>query len=270
MSRRKTDAEFRNELIKKNPNLEPLEPYINSKTKIHSRCKKCNSIVFATPYHMLVDAICCPECVKIYKSEKTRKEEGQFRKEFKEKHPNLTVLDSYVNNRTKVTVLCEDCLHIWKATPHHLLDSNSGCPVCVKYSMEKPVREILDKKNVAYKYNAPLDGSYYNGSSRPLFLDFLIETEKDCLVIETDGKQHFIHVKDKEPLSEIQARDRHKDKLLKEMGLILIRVTSSPNKKWGFKNHITLKELFDLIERGVDSETGELNFELFRKYDFNR
>lgn len=115
-----------------------------------------------------------------------------------------------------------------------------------------------------------MDGCNYNDSKFPLRPDFRIETIKGNLCIEADGIQHFVPIYGEETLKIQQNKDRYKDKILKEKGYILIRVTSSPTKEWGFKNHITLKELLDLIEIGIDFKTGEIDFELFKQYDFNR
>ena len=166
---------------------------------------------------------------------------------------------------------CNVCGNIWRTKVSDLLYvKRVGCPLCVKKSMEKPVIDALKNKKINFKHNVALEGSNYNGSSHPLRVDFIIETDKGKLAIETDGVQHFTSIYGEDELKYIQEHDRHKDKILKEKGYILIRVTSSPTKEWGFKNHITLKELLDLIEIGIDSKTGEINFELFRKYDFNR
>lgn len=266
---RRTDEEFKKELAEINPNIETLDAFIKVIQKIRAKCKICGNIWSVVPYSLL-NGEGCPECAKKNKAKKLAKTDEQFRKEVYDKNPNIDPLETYINDRTKIKVKCKECSNEWYAYPTHLI-RGVGCPVCTKYSMEKPVVKALKKKGIDYLYNTSLKGCNYNGSPKELTVDFIIETPKGKLAIETDGKQHFKEWHHgKKQLKYIQEKDRYKDKYLKEHGYILIRVTSSPTKEWGFKNHITLKELLDLIEIGIDSETKEVNFDLFRQYDFNR
>ena len=175
---------------------------------------------------------------------------------------------TYIGTHTKCKFICKKHGEFW-AFPFNII-RGVGCPFCSKESMETPVLEALNKKGINPLYNTALEGSNYKGSTKPLYVDFIIETDKGKLAIETDGITHFLPKHGEEELKYQQEKDRHKDKILKERGYILIRVTSSPTKEWGFKNHITLKELLHLIEIGIDSETKEIDFDLFWKYDFNR
>lgn len=266
---RRTDEEFKKELFEKNPNIEPLDIFTKVMEKIRVKCKICKHVWSVVTYSLL-QGCGCPECAKKTKSKKLAKTNEEFKEELAEKNPNIELLETYINDRTKIQVKCKECLHEWGAYPTHLL-RGTGCPICTIYSMEKPILKALKKKGIIPLHNYPLEESNYNGSKFPLRVDFIIETPKGKLAIEADGKQHFKEWHTgKKNLKHIQEKDRYKDKILKERGYILIRVTSSPTKEWGFKNHITMRELFELIERGINSETGEIDFELFRQYDFNR
>lgn len=52
-----------------------------------------------------------------------------FIKIMSKKRPDTDVLGKYINMKTKITVKCKICGHIWDATPNSLLHS-SNCPIC--------------------------------------------------------------------------------------------------------------------------------------------
>ena len=268
--KRKTDAEYRMQLKETHPDIEALTFYTGALNKIKFR-HSCGYTWWARADSILRLKFGCPKCAtktihdlkKMTLDELIRRIKILF-------NDTIEYVTGFVNYRTKCLFRCKKCQHEWWTTPSTILRT-LGCPVCLKKSLEKPVLEILKKKGIKYSHNISLEGSNYKGSKIPLRIDFIIETSKGKLAIETDGVHHFNPFYGKEDTLKLQQEhDRYKDKLLKEKGYILIRVTSSPTKEWGFKNHIILAELLHLIEIGIDSETGEINFELFRKYDFNR
>ena len=53
-----------------------------------------------------------------------------FLREMKEKHPNIKVLGTYKNNKTKVKCKCLIDNNIWETTPNKLLYANHGCHLC--------------------------------------------------------------------------------------------------------------------------------------------
>lgn len=259
----KTDEHFKQELFEVNPNIETLEIYRNSSTKIKVKCKNCNNVWEAYPHHLL-QGHGCAQCACNMK-----KTDDQFKKELFDKNPNIDAIDFYINSATNIRFKCKICEHVWITTPSHILNSGSGCPMCAKKSLEKPILEAFKKKRIVPLHDVALKGSNYNGSRMPLRVDFIIETPKGKLAIEADGRQHFTPIYGEDELKYQQEKDRHKDKYLKEHEYILIRVTSSPTKEWGFKNHITLAELLHLIEIGID-RNGNVNFDIFKPFDFNR
>lgn len=177
-------------------------------------------------------------------------------------------VSGYVNTQTRCWWKCKVCGRVFFVKPNNLLNGH-GCLNCIKKSLEKPILEALRKKGIESLHDVSLEGSNYNGSRMPLRVDFIIETPKGKLAIEADGSQHFLPVYGEEELKYQQEKDRYKDKYLKERGYILIRVTSSPIKKWGFENHITLDKLLNLIKICID-ENGNVNLDVFIPYDFNR
>lgn len=332
---KRTDDDFKRELLEKNPNIIPLEPYTNSKAYIKVRCKICGHVWKARANHLL-EGSGCPECAKKAKtgslelflsrleaiwgdlikyvssfekmsakckvqcsicgyiwdalphnlfkkhgcpkcgyksnSEKQIMPLPEMLEKVKEIHgDSIIYIGGYNGTMKKCKWKCAKCGREWEATPDSIINAHSGCVVCVVSTMEKPVLEALTKKGINPKHNQPLEGCIYKADSFPLRPDFLIERPYEKLWIECDGQQHFKAIyNDKKRFQEDQERDAIKNQYAKENGYILIRVTSSPTKKWGTEKHITLKQLLKLIEIGINSETGEINFELFKQYDFNR
>lgn len=245
------------------------------KTK-HQKCKFlcliCGHLWTAYPCNVLKSDYGCPKCGHHGCSEKRMFPLTEMLKRLKEVYgDSIIYVSGYDGMAKKCKWKCAKCGKEWEATPNSVINAHHGCVLCVVSTMEKPVIEALAKKNIIPVHNQPLKGCIYKTDTCPLRPDFLIERFDGKLWIECDGRQHFVDIHNNQiRFQEDQERDAIKNQYAKEHGYILIRVTSSPTKKWGTEKHITLKQLLKLIEIGIDSETGKINFELFRQYDFNR
>jgi hypothetical protein len=173
---------------------------------------------------------------------------------------------TYINTHKKARFICKEHGAFF-ATPHNVLQGHT-CKKCAVSSMENPVIKLLDEKKIKYMHDTPLKGCVFcKNELRP---DFLIENNKGKLWIECDGIQHHIPVFGKENLIQTQARDVYKNKYSKKHGYILLRVTAFLDKRYGSTNQVTLPQLINLLKVGINEKTKEIDFELFRKYDFNR
>lgn len=245
--------------------IEYISGYINTKTKCKWRCKVCRKEWEAVP-NSLFNGHGCPICA----IEKHRLSLEELIKRVTIKYNGkIEYVSDYTYMNKKCKWRCKECGYEWYSTPNTILKSIRGCPSCAIYSMEKPVREFLDKKHISYIYNKGIKGCNFKGSRVPLKLDFLIKTNKGFLAIETDGQQHFNPIHGENNLKDTQEKDKYKNQFLKEIGWVLIRVTSSKIKEWGTLNHITLIDLFNLFEKGTD-ENGNVNLDVFKPYDYNR
>ena len=121
----KTTEEYKERLKSINPNIEPLEEYINNKTKILHRCLICGNIWKTSPNNAL-NGYGCPACALVKKT-KTIEE---YREQLKSINPNIEPLEEYINNKTKILHRCLICNYEWKATPGNILVGR-GCPACV-------------------------------------------------------------------------------------------------------------------------------------------
>ena len=246
-----------------------LIEYIGGYTKKHSKCWwRCtlDDTVWKARPHDILCGHGCPVCgQKIIILKKTISLD-EILKRVKEVWGDLIeYISGYINTNLRCKWKCKTCNHIWEATPKNIINRH-GCPVCVKDSMERPVRDVLKKKRINFNNDKPLKNCVYD--KRPLRPDFYIETRQGILWIECDGRTHFNPDYGENEFKEQKARDKFKNEYCKVHSICLIRVTS--NTKWGTEKHITLQKILELIEIGIDSETREIDFELFRQYDFNK
>ena len=90
----------------------------------------------------------------------------------------IEYVSGYFNTKKDCLFRCKVCGHEWEAKPDNVIRGKTGCPKCAILSMERPVLEILSKKNIKVIHNKALKGSYYKGSTKPLRLDFFIKTKQ--------------------------------------------------------------------------------------------
>lgn len=106
-----------------NPDVEVLGEYVNRRTHIEVRCRKCGAVWLAPPYSLL-KGHGCRRCAG-----NARKTTAEFVDELSSVNPNIEVLGEYVNNRTPIEVRCRVCGKRWPAKPLHLLHGH-GCRDC--------------------------------------------------------------------------------------------------------------------------------------------
>lgn len=251
--------------------IEYVSGYINKNKKCKWKCKICGYEWETSPRSIINNGTRCPKCAIKRVSEKNKIPLEVILEQIKIKfNDEIEYVSDFVDIRTPCLWRCKKCGHEWKASPDNLLRIQKCCPCCVKKSIETPVMQALDKKNIKYKHNKWLRNCKPEWCRYPLKPDFYIETSKGILWIETDGQQHHIALHGEEVLKLQQKRDEFKNEYCKNNHICLIRVTSSSTNRFGTKNHITLQKLLELIEIGIDSKTKEIDFDLFWKYNFNR
>lgn len=121
----------------------------------------------------------------------------------------------YVNNRTKVCIICPTHGEFWQTPSEHL--QNHGCPVCKQSKLEKAMRLFLQKNNIVFEQQKHFEWLGLQS------LDFYIPSKK--LGIECQGKQHFglgDFGSKRFNKSIAQERDECKRKLCEENGVKLL------------------------------------------------
>lgn len=248
--------------------IEYIEGYESFSKKCKFRCTVCGHEWYATPDKIINQRKGCYECWKVKMSKEKIIPLDEFLRRLKEVWGNdIIYISGYKNMNTKCLVKCTICGFCWEVIPYNLLNL-SGCPSCTKKCMEKPIMDLLTKKGIIPKHDLGFEGSNYKGSKSPLRPDFLIEDKKGTkLCIECDGRQHFEPIFGEKELKHQKELDEHKNKILKENGYIVLRIKNS--NKWGTNKHVLLQDAVNLLEIGIDNKTKEIDYNLFKKYDFN-
>jgi len=98
-----------------------VSDYINTKTPIKFKCKKCNKIFKKSPKEFF--RLKC-SCEKRYE---------EYKKILVEK--NTELVDAYTNYKTKLLHKCKVCNNIFETSPKILKQSIHGCPFCAGVRM---------------------------------------------------------------------------------------------------------------------------------------
>ena len=154
--------------------------YVNNRTKVKIKCNVCNKVFEQLPLHHL-NGKGCPVCEGL----KTLSTE-HFIEKAKLVHGDKYdySLTSYVNNHTKVTIICPRG-HRFEQKPNgHLL--GYGCPFCKESKGEAKIAAFLNSNSVSYEREYIYENLKFVNSLR---FDFYIK-EKN-LLIEYQGEQHY-------------------------------------------------------------------------------
>ena len=130
---KKTTEQFIKELKIVNPEITVIGEYVTALTKIEVK-HTCGYKWKPAPNNLL-HGNSCPNCSRVKANKKKTKTTKQFIEELKIVNPEITVIDEYVNKRTKIEVK-HNCGYQWKVTPESLLKGNS-CPKCSRVKANK-------------------------------------------------------------------------------------------------------------------------------------
>ena len=128
--KRLTNEEFIRRVSLANSDVEILDEYINSKTKVHCRCKICGYIWYGFSSNLLRGAG-CKKCSdkRLAKTKKNTHE--WFVDKLKSVNHNVEILSQYNGYHEKVKCRCKIDCYEWETTPANLL-KGKGCPKCLK------------------------------------------------------------------------------------------------------------------------------------------
>ena len=81
--------------------------------------------------------------------------------------PDIKPLESYVNRKTKIEVMCKTCGHKWRASPNSLLNKSTGngCPNCAHRNITKSHKQYLEEAN-NINPNIQVVGEYKNSNTK--------------------------------------------------------------------------------------------------------
>ena len=226
--KKKTTEEYKAELKSINPNIEVLEEYINTDTKILHKCKICNYEWKAKPSHILSKQS-CPVCAKIKQSKTTE----EYKEELKGR--NIVCLEKYINNKTKILHKCLICGNTWKAIPNNIL-SGYGCPHCNSSKGEKAIKIFLTENKIDY---IPQKKFKDCRDKNPLPFDFYLPGLN--IAIEYQGRQHYEaieHFGGEKQLHLQRHHDWMKRKYCRDKDITLITISYKENVEKVLKNII--------------------------------
>lgn len=177
---KKTHDEYVQELTDKNPNLEVVGTYVNLRTKILHRCKRCGYKWEIRPDNILYDNQDCAKCAGQVK--KTKEEFVAF---IAYKNPSVELIGDYIDTATKTMFRCKKCGYEWMAKPNNI-ENGRACPHCKSSKGEEKIYRFLDKKKILYIREKIFDDCIYINK---LPFDFYLPEYNCC--IEFDGIQHY-------------------------------------------------------------------------------
>lgn len=167
---RKTPEQYRMELKEVNPDIEPIEEYIDARTPILHRCKIHNYIYKAYPSNVLRGTK-CKICRSNHNSLKFKKTDEQYKKDLYDKNPHVILLDNYTGVRSPAKFLCLLCNNTFSIAPGTLLKKKAdGCPKCRENNALSKTRFTIEKYRELARINNPyievLGMEYINNSTK--------------------------------------------------------------------------------------------------------
>lgn len=194
----------------------------------------------------------CPLCANKEKGAYRKNNTENFIKRATEKHNGKYDYSKveYVNNHTKVCIICPEHGEFWQKPNDHL--RGIGCFQCGrKYNLtEKEVLGALQTKykNVIYQYKPP----FLHGKTSAQSIDFFLPDYN--VGIEYHGRQHFIPIPKfggDEGFEKTKERDYRKHQKCQENGLTIYYLTfeKCDTSNYFSKVYTNLDELYNNIEQ---------------------
>ena len=182
----------------------------------------------------------CPTCTN---NKKLTTEE--FIKRAREVHGNKYDYSKvkYINNYTKVCIICPEHGEFWQ-TPHHHITNKCECPICNISRLENEVKKLLNKKEIIYKWQVKRNIFEWLHQQS---LDFYLPDYN--IVIECQGEQHFVPIDYFGGINRFVdtiERDRKKKNLVINNGNKIIYIIEKRFEK-NIKSNILLEEIYSNV-----------------------
>lgn len=142
-STRFSHEEYLSLLSIKNPDIVPLENYINSKTKILHFCNTHNYKWKTTPFAVL-SGNGCPRCKSEKISKKLTLSNEEYIQRLKNINKNVIPIEKYIGMKTPILHKCLVHCYKWNVSPENILNDVHRCPKCIK---EEKDNSFLQEKN---------------------------------------------------------------------------------------------------------------------------
>lgn len=176
---------------------------------------------------------------------------------------------NYINNRTRVIIICNEHGDFEQSPDCHLM--NMGCMDCVNKT-EKIVYDWLLKKFIDKKIIRQKKFEWCKSFKNKFFVFDFYLPELNC-IIEIDGRQHFEQVKNWENYKYNQKKDIYKMQVVNKKNISILRIFQEDIYKYGEvwldkKLHHLIKK-YDIVENHyISSESNKHIYDEHKKmYD---
>ena len=269
MAERKTQEEYVSQVNDVNPNFDIISQYVNNRSNINYRCKKCGFID-----HARADAL--------YKYRPCRNCEGNgwitygvndfymLRPDIAKYMEDQELVHKIGSNRKEyVWFVCPDCGTRFQSKPVNASRYGLCCPSCSsgRSYPNKFMFNIL--KSIGIDFINEFSGSWTEG----YLYDFMFKVRSNKYLIEMDGAFHFQdNPKSGVSIEDALLRDEYKNKLAETNGYNVVRIDCNYmniNERYEYVKHNVLSsKLPELIDFSmVDFDSCDL---LSQKSDFIR
>jgi len=148
---------------------------------------------------------------------------------------------NYINNSTKVCIICPEHGEFWQTPLSHI--QGKGCSHCKTSIIEREVMEILNDKNIIFKHNSkPFEWLKDKGK---LQLDFYLPDYN--IAIECQGIQHFFPISyfgGEKEFEKLIYRDKIKKKLCKKNNILLYYINYDEDVKFKIEKILKNNKIF--------------------------
>ena len=214
--------------------------YINSQTPVLITCNIHGDFSMRPNDHLQGQE--CPKCKLLKLRKKFALTTKQFIEKAKQVHGDRYDYSKveYVNNKTKVCIICPEHGEFWQSPDKHLTGDN--CPQCNRSKLEEKTSNILTKNEIIFE-----EQKHFNWLGKQS-LDFYLPDYN--IAIECQGIEHFKPVSKFNGIDgfiETNSRDKKKYKLCSENGIKIIYY-SELKEYYTFLDEILVKNEYDLLK----------------------
>lgn len=163
---KRTHEEYVKELKFKNPNVEVVEKYINSTTKIKHFCLIHKVYWYTTPTRAL-NGSGCEICHNEKISKRKTKTNEEYFEYLKNNNPDIVPLEPYISMKTKILHLCKKHNIEWYVSPDNILHGH-GCRLCGNEKISNNCKITYDdyvKRLKEINSNIVCTGNYINSTT---------------------------------------------------------------------------------------------------------
>lgn len=139
-----TYEQYLEKLQFKNSNIELIDKYINSNTRVLHRYKKCGHEVMIAPQNALL-GFGCDKCTRKNVGKKFKYSQSEYEKIVYKNNPTIKILGEYTSATNPIDCKCLVCGHKWSPIADSLSRKKySSCPICAIKLNANNLRKTLD------------------------------------------------------------------------------------------------------------------------------